>query len=74
MMPIFNYKPVEMLDKLEKLLVSEFDKISHFDLMFYADMTRDMLSSYQEKDKKCIAVGLCEEVKVQVVEESKVEI
>lgn len=50
MMPIFNYKPVEMLDKLETLLVSEFDKISHYDLMFYAEMTRDMLGMYKEKD------------------------
>jgi len=42
MMPIFNYKPVEMLDKLEKLLINEFNKISHYDLMFYAEITRDL--------------------------------
>jgi len=53
-MPIFNYKPVEMLDKLEKLLISEFDKISHYDLMFYAEMTRDMIGMYKDKDEKLI--------------------
>ena len=51
MMQIFNYKPVEFLDKLEKLLVNEFDRISHYDLMFYAEMTRDMIGMYQDKDK-----------------------
>jgi hypothetical protein len=60
MMPIFNYKPVEMLDKLEKLLVSEFEKISHYDLMFYAEMTRDMLGMYKDKDQKCIKQSLCQ--------------
>jgi len=53
-MPIFNYKPVEMLEKVEKLFIAEFDKISHYDLMFYAEMTRDMLGMYSEKDTKCI--------------------
>ena len=54
MMPIFNYKPVEMLEKVEKLFIAEFDKISHYDLMFYAEMTRDMLGMYSDKDAKCI--------------------
>jgi hypothetical protein len=48
MMPIFNYKPIEMLDKLEKLLNSEFERISHYDLLFYSEMTKDMLSMYKE--------------------------
>ena len=61
MMPIFSYKPVEMLQKMEKLLHSEFDKMSHYDLMFYAEMTRDMQSMYKEKDAKCIKQSLCQE-------------
>jgi hypothetical protein len=73
MMPIFSYKPVEMIDKLEKLLISEFDKISHYDLMFYAEMTRDMLGMYKEKDQKCIKIGLNEkdEAAKATQEESK---
>lgn len=75
MMPIFNYKPVEMLDKLEKLLVAEFDKISHYDLMFYAEMTRDMLGMYADKDKNFIKQSLCEkdEKAAAQVEETKTE-
>lgn len=73
MMPIFSYKPVEMIEKLEKLLVSEFDKISHYDLMFYAEITRDMLGMYKEKDEKCIKIGLNQkdESAKAVVEETK---
>lgn len=52
MMPIFNYKPVEMLDRLETLLNNEFDRISHYDLLFYSEMTKDMLSMYKEQDEK----------------------
>ena len=48
MMPIFNYKPIEMIDKFEKLLNSEFERISHYDLLFYSEMTKDMLSMYKE--------------------------
>jgi glycogen synthase len=73
MMPIFNYKPVEMLDKLEKLLVQEFDKISHYDLMFYAEMTRDMLTMYEVKDSNFIKLSLCEKVTAEGAEESKSE-
>lgn len=58
MMPIFNYKPVEMLDKLETLLNSEFDKISHYDLLFYAGITRDMAGMFDEKDKVFTAKSL----------------
>ena len=54
MMPIFNYKPVEKLDKMEKLLLNEFNKIPHYDLMFYSEMTKDMLGMYKEKDDRSI--------------------
>lgn len=50
MMPVFNYKPVEMLDKLETLLKAEFDKISHYDLLFYAGITREMAQMFKDKD------------------------
>ena len=72
MMPIFNYKPVEMLDKLETLLNAEFNKISHYDLVFYAEMTRDMLGMYQEKDSRMIKQSLCQKAdEVAGAEESK---
>ena len=37
--PILNYKPIEMIEKLENLFISEFDKISHYDLVLYSEMT-----------------------------------
>ena len=43
MLPLFDYRPVEMLDKLETLLKNEFDRISHYDLMAYSEMCKDML-------------------------------
>jgi len=58
MVPIFNHKPVEMLDKLEKLLLQEFDRISHYDLMFYAEMTRDMQGMFRDKDDNFVKKSL----------------
>lgn len=77
MVPILNHKAVEMLDKLETLLTNEFERISHYDLMFYADMTRDMLKMPQELDAKCIKQVLCKPEPVATstpLEESKSEI
>jgi hypothetical protein len=31
--PVLDYKPIEMLEKLENLYLQEFDRISHYDLM-----------------------------------------
>jgi hypothetical protein len=73
MMPIFNYKPVEMLDRLETLLNNEFDRISHYDLLFYSEMTKDMLSMYKEQDEKATKQTLCEKVDSKSAEESKDE-
>ena len=52
MMPVFNYKPIETLDRLETLFRNEFDRISHYDLLFYSEMTKDMLLIYREQDEK----------------------
>ena len=43
---IFNYKPIQMLDKMEELLKSEFDRISHYDLMFYSEMSKDLIQIF----------------------------
>ena len=48
MEPIFNYKPVQMLDKMESLLKSEFDKIPHYDLLFYSEMSKDLLRIFDK--------------------------
>ena len=53
MEPIFNYKPIQMLDKMEGLLRSEFDRISHYDLMFYSEMSKDLLTIFKKKDEEC---------------------
>ena len=43
MVPLFDYKPIEMLNKMEVLLQQEFDKIQHYDLMFYSEMSKDLM-------------------------------
>ena len=53
MEPIFNYKPIQMLDKMEALLKSEFDRISHYDLMFYSEMSKDLVKIFKQKDEEC---------------------
>jgi len=48
MIPVFNYKPIETLDRLETLFRNEFDRISHYDLLFYSEMTKDMSQIYKD--------------------------
>ena len=50
MVPIFNYRPIEKLEKLEELLESEFEKISHYELMYYAGISKDLFGVFDEKD------------------------
>lgn len=50
MVPIFNYRPIEKLEKLEELLESEFEKISHYELMYYAEISKDLFGVFDEKD------------------------
>jgi hypothetical protein len=44
---------------MEKLLQNEFEKMSHYDLMFYSEMTKDMQGFYKEKDETSIRQSLC---------------
>lgn len=53
MVPIFNYRPIEKLEKLEELLESEFEKISHYELMYYAGISKDIFGVFDEKDVQC---------------------
>ena len=58
---------------MEKLLQNEFEKMSHYDLMFYSEMTKDMQGFYKEKDETSIKQSLCQDDQ-QKAEESKDEV
>ena len=47
---IMNYKPLELATKLGLVFEKEFDRISYYDLMFYSEMTKDLLTVFSEKD------------------------
>jgi len=77
MAPIFDYKPIEMLDKVENLFTQEFERISHYDLMFYSEMTQNMLAHFKDKDESLRKEALDEAIatlEVKPEEESKQEI
>jgi len=69
--PILNYKPVELLDKMENLLKSEFERINHYDLMFFSEVTRDLAHTFKAKDVENRKVALAIQEKVVVVEEEE---
>ena len=58
MVPIFDYKPIQMLNKMEFLLEQEFDRISHYDLMFYSEMSKDLLKIFAKRDVSTERVAL----------------
>jgi len=51
MVPIFDYKPIQMLNKMEQLLQQEFDKMSHYDVMFYSEISKDLLKLFGTRDQ-----------------------
>ena len=51
MVPIFEYKPIQMLNKMEHILKQEFDLISHYDLMFYSEMSKDLVKLFNTRDQ-----------------------
>lgn len=55
---ILDYKPIEMILKIESLFRQEFDRISHYDLMFYAEITKDLLTVFKDVDAKIHAKEL----------------
>ena len=73
MEPIFNYKPIQMLDKMETLLKQEFDRISHYELLFYSEMSKDLLQIFKEKDAECQVKALRTPDTAGTVEEEPVE-
>lgn len=58
MVPIFDYKPIQMLNKMEFLLHQEFDRISHYDLMFYSEMSKDLFKLFGKRDETSTRVAL----------------
>ena len=47
-----------MLDKIEILLKGNFQRIQHYDLMFYSEMTKKLQSLFGPLDEKCQAKSL----------------
>jgi len=48
---ILNYKPLEMVNKLERIFREEFDRISFYDLMLYSEVSKDLLNVFRERDQ-----------------------
>lgn len=48
---LLSYKPLEMAQKLERIFIQEFDKIHFYDLMHYAEITKDLLTAFTERDQ-----------------------
>jgi hypothetical protein len=57
---IMNYKPLEMAQKLEKIFLEEYERISFYDLMMYSEVSKDLLNVFKDRDlavvKKELAV------------------
>lgn len=51
---ILNYKPLEMITKMETVITEEFDRISFYDLMHYSEVSRDLLKVFDERDAATI--------------------
>jgi hypothetical protein len=47
---ILSYKSLEMAQKLEKIFIEEFDRISFYDLMMYSEVSKDLLNVFKERD------------------------
>ena len=43
-----------MATKLEKIFIEEFDKISYYDLMYYSEISKDLLNVFSARDATII--------------------
>lgn len=60
-----------MLNKMEFLLKQEFDRISHYDLMFYSEMSKDLYRLFGTRDEVSTRLALHQPDKVTEEEEKK---
>lgn len=58
MVPVFEYKPIQLLNKMEALLNQEFDRIGHYDLMFYSEMSKDLVKIFNTRDETTDRIAL----------------
>lgn len=65
---IMNYKPLEMIQKLEKVFVEEFDRISFYDLMFYSEVAKDLLNVFSARDIATIKKELAQQAETAAVD------
>jgi hypothetical protein len=49
--PVFSYSSLERLETLEALLIQEFDKISHYDLLYFSEITKGLAGTFDERDR-----------------------
>jgi hypothetical protein len=55
MIPVFNYKPLEMLDKMEAIFKSgSLERVPSYELEFYAQMTKDLMKTFGQKDESIL--------------------
>jgi hypothetical protein len=47
---IMNYKPLELAQKLEKIFLEEYERISFYDLMMYSEVSKDLLNVFKDRD------------------------
>jgi hypothetical protein len=45
-----NYKPLELAQKLEKIFLEEYERISFYDLMMYSEVSKDLLNVFKDRD------------------------
>jgi hypothetical protein len=52
MIPVFNYKQLEMLDKMEVIFKSgSLERVPSYELEFYAQVTKDLMKTFGQKDE-----------------------
>ena len=63
-----------MLDKMEQLLQQDFAQISHYDLMFYSEMSKDLLRLFGPRDEISVKKALRQPDEQPAEEEKKEEV
>jgi hypothetical protein len=48
---ILNHTPLEHAEELKRVVTEEARAIGHYDLMFYSEVTKDLLQIFKSKDE-----------------------